>query len=109
MQLALRDSPALLTELFQGGNTLLHLAAQQGKTDLVHCLIEQGANIKQRNQAGLKPEALATAAGHSAIANVIAERKIAPVLERLGMMGMMSRLRELEELVAQQRQAPLGL
>ena len=109
MQLALREAPDLLTQLFEGGNTLLHLAAQQGKTELVRCLIEQGANIKQRNQAGLKPEALATAAGHSAIANVIAERKIAPVLERLGMMGMMSRLRELEDLVAQQRQAPLGL
>jgi arsenate reductase-like glutaredoxin family protein len=83
------------------GNTFLHLMAQQGNTEMVNYLIEQGADIKQRNSDGLKPEALARVAGHKKTAESIAVQKIAPLLQSL---GIMSEIQQLRALVNQQSQ-----
>jgi uncharacterized protein len=48
----------------QGGNTPLHLAAWNGKTDMVRCLLAAGANANTRNARDESPLELATTYCH---------------------------------------------
>jgi len=68
-------------------NTLLHLAARQGQTEMVQCLVNRGTHLKQRNAAGLKAEGIARLAGFEATADQIAVFKLTPVLERMRVLG----------------------
>ncbi|MCE3237037.1 MAG: hypothetical protein K0R24_18 [Gammaproteobacteria bacterium] len=84
-------------------NTLLHLAAKQGQTEMIHCLGRHGAHFKQRNAAGLKAEDLARIAGFEATADQIAVLKLAPVLERMGLFTGLRRVEALEKEMQQMK------
>jgi hypothetical protein len=82
-------------------NTLLHLAARQGQTEMVQCLVNRGAYLKQRNAAGLKAEGVARLAGFEAMADQIAVFKLTPVLERMGFFTGLRRLETMEKELGQ--------
>lgn len=88
-------------------NTLLHLAARQGQTEMVQHLVIYCANLKQRNSLGLKAERLARQAGFEETADHIAVWKLMPVLSR---MGFFSGLRRIEnfEIKMQQPEASIA-
>ena len=65
-------------------NTLLHLAAQEGQRDMVRYLAEQGANLKQKNSAGLNAEELAREAGFEDIAHCLSIFKMASISGQIG-------------------------
>lgn len=83
-----------INQRFQDGNTLLHFAALNGETNIVTALLDKGANIKQKNDAGLKPESMARQAGHEEVADLMAMRKIAPLLQRAGIFKRITFLEE---------------
>jgi hypothetical protein len=78
-------------------NTLLHLAARQGQTEMIQSLVNHGAHLKQRNATGLKAEGVARLSGFEATADQIAVLKLAPVLERMGIFPALRRLETLED------------
>lgn len=82
-----------INQILEEGHTLLHIAAREGKGDFVDILLKKGANLKQRNNAGLKADAVAKAVGHHKIAEHIEFYKISFLLERV---GIFSRIAELE-------------
>jgi hypothetical protein len=82
-------------------NTLLHLTARQGQTEMVQCLVNRGAHLKQRNAAGLKAEGVARLAGFEATADQIAVFKLTPVLERMGFFTGLRRLETMEKELGQ--------
>jgi hypothetical protein len=82
-------------------NTLLHLTARQGQTEMVQCLVNRGAHLKQRNAAGLKAEGVARLAGFEATADQIAVFKLTPVLERMGFFTGLQQLEVLKKELGQ--------
>ena len=81
------------------GNTLLHLAAQQGRTEMVNYLLNHGGNIKIRNYENKKPETLARDNGHTVTADTISAIKVTPLLDRLGILDGMRQLKQLQQQV----------
>ena len=101
-----------INQALEKGNTFLHIVAYQGEADFVKVLLEKGASIKQKNDTGLKPAALAKEAGYEEISDQIEFHKIAPLLCRVGIFSRIEtlekenyalekRLSRLEEMVAQ--------
>ena len=79
--------------MLKDGDTLLHIAAREGKANFVEILLKKGANLKQRNNAGLKADALAKSVGYHEIAEQIVSHKVAFLLERV---GVFARITDLE-------------
>jgi hypothetical protein len=104
-KLALSKIKDVNTPVDEDKNTLLHLAARQGQIEAVQCLVNRGADLKQRNAAGLKAERLARLAGFEATADQIAVFKLTPVLER---MGFFIRFEALEKEVQELKAAASG-
>lgn len=55
----------------QGGWTPLHAAAQNGDREIVVALLEHGADVNLANDAGATALALAEAAGHGALSDLL--------------------------------------
>ena len=89
-------------------NTLLHLAAHQGQTEMVLCLVNSGAHLKQRNAAGLKAERLARLASFEETADQIAVFKLTPVLERMGFFTGLQQLEALKKEVQELKASVSG-
>jgi len=64
---ALLERGADLHTLQRGGFSALHGAAQRGSLKLVRLLLEHGAPVELRTDAGLSPEDLARKAGHEEV------------------------------------------
>ncbi|MBX9703627.1 MAG: ankyrin repeat domain-containing protein, partial [Silvanigrellaceae bacterium] len=108
-KLALCQLPNVNEVIDAEQNTLLHLAAIQGQTKMVECLINRGADLKKRNAAGLKAQSLARQAGFEETADNIAVLKLTPVLERMGFFDGLRQLEILKEEVAQLKKVSMGL
>ncbi|MGC4046791.1 MAG: ankyrin repeat domain-containing protein [Armatimonas sp.] len=61
--------PNTLVAKYGGG--LLHVAAANGKTELVRALLDKGANAAMRNSTFETPADLARKAGHTALAELL--------------------------------------
>ncbi|CAI8019084.1 Ankyrin repeat domain-containing protein 29, partial [Geodia barretti] len=55
----------------QGGATALHLAAQQGKADVVRLLTEAGAQLDIQRTTGATSLYIASEKGHSEVVNIL--------------------------------------
>jgi len=78
-------------------NTLLHLVALKGHTEMVKYLALADANLKIKNADQLKPEAIAKLNNHIETADTIALYKIAPSLKRLGIFNAGKRIEHIEK------------
>ena len=59
------------TPTMDGGDTALHLAAGSGNMEAVRCLIQAGADSRNRNFAGEMAVQVAMKGGHFAVAEVL--------------------------------------
>ena len=53
------------------GNSLLHIAARTGNTELCRLLVENGLNAGEKNSSGLRPEKIAKKAKHKSLAKYL--------------------------------------
>ncbi len=105
LRFALSQSPQLLHEDMGRGNTVLHLAAAQGKLEIVKFLVKQeGINLKQRNFDNQKPIELAQASGQQHVVHVLEQHKLATGLQKMGVFALSENLARLQQTVAQQQQ-----
>ena len=60
-----------------GGQTALHLCAAEGRADCCALLIERGANLGAKDEAGSTAYDLAVDGGHGAVSKLLSEGKLA--------------------------------
>ncbi|OJJ68324.1 hypothetical protein ASPBRDRAFT_199449 [Aspergillus brasiliensis CBS 101740] len=65
----LLDNGANVSATDSHGQTVLHVAASQGLTDIVGILLRRGADKNARNRSGHRPPELARLLGHIPLAN----------------------------------------
>ncbi|MCD6056414.1 MAG: hypothetical protein K0R12_1376 [Gammaproteobacteria bacterium] len=92
------------------GNTLAHTTAGLGLPEMLEVLAQAGGNLKQRNHAGLKPEAVAWEAQKPANADCIESlkltpAKLTPALERMGMFKRFDTLEQCNAALTRENQA----
>ncbi len=79
------------TRLDEQQNTALHYAAASGSLLLVKTLVQQGATLTLKNQAGQTPKALAQLGGHDEVVAYCQQTKLQPLMSRLlGNLGFLN-------------------
>ena len=73
------------------------MAAKHGLTEMVKLLVNSGANLKQKNSEGLKPQAVALQSGQKETARTITALKLTPALDSLGIFSALRRVQTLEQ------------
>lgn len=97
MQVAYKLSPAIIYKLFEKHNTLLCLAAQAGKTEVVLHLIKIGAFVKHKNQDNLTAKELAYRNGHSLTGAAIENEKMQALLKQNGFFELKEEVKKQKE------------
>jgi len=75
-----RQPPAQPADPF--GDTMLTWAAREGQENVVRAMVQSGADVRQTNRAGETAQDVARAAGHHAIAALLAEAELHPRLRQ---------------------------
>ena len=66
----------------KSGSTALHMAAEQGKADVVQLLLELGADRSLKDEEGKTAENLAKGAGHKDVVGLFGGKKKKPNVKR---------------------------
>lgn len=95
-----------INTIYGGGNTPLHIAAENKNTALVSLLLDKGASIDAKNKYGLTPLVIATSRGNKQVAALLQEAKLNKEHAQKAQLAKEQRKKEFEQVTTLQRLEP---